>query len=180
MASVQPAPPLRPPTLRTVAATAHLTPPSPLLLPSSYRTPSTIQIELELEDEVHMTARAGFESPPKRVGNRPLATAGVFDLAQRIELTGVIDMPVEKASMVVAGGAGSPLREKKACTKVSVESAFSRGGVIKLRDLVIAHDRRARTAQRRGVSRRRSRSRLVEGIGGRSGRSRRDGSAVEA
>lgn len=148
MASVGPAPPLSPPTLRTVAAaTPQLTTPSPLLLPSSYRTPSPIQIELELEDEVHMTARAGFESspPPKRVGNRPLAAAagvdmgGMFDLAQRIELTGVIDMPVEKASMVVVagGGAGSPLREKKACTKVSTELAFSRSGGIKLSILVI-------------------------------------------
>ena len=123
MASVGPAPPLSPPTLRSVAAPTHLTPPSPLQLPSSYRTPSPIQIELELEDEVHVTARAGLESSPKRVGNRPLAAAGVdigsmFDLAQRIELTGVIDMPFEKVPIVAAGGgAGSPLKEKKACTK---------------------------------------------------------------
>lgn len=173
MASVGPAPPLSPPTLRSVAAPTHLTPPSPLQLPSSYRTPSPIQIELELEDEVHVTARAGFESSPKGVGNRPLAAAGVdigsmFDLAQRIELTGVIDMPVEKVPIVAAGGgAGSPLREKKACTKVRLELAFTSRRLMKLNRSAIVHGRRVQTAKRRGVSQRRSR--LVEGIGGRSG-----------
>lgn len=152
MASVGPAPPLSPPALRTVAATTHLTPPSPLQLPSSYRTPSPIQIELELVNEVRMTAPAGFES-------RPLAAArvdigGMFDLAQRIELTGVIDMPIEKASGVVAeGGAGSPHKEKKACTGVSLERALISRRTFKLSLFIIVHTTGVCELQKGGASR---------------------------
>ncbi|GAA5991016.1 hypothetical protein JCM10908_006500 [Rhodotorula pacifica] len=115
-----------------IAQTATSHAPSPVLPPtipppSAYRTPPSIQIELEVEQDTSSATQLSAREPdrPSFTAVPPTRTAtdfGVFDLAQRIELTGVIDF--EEATAVEARRVEAPLasssmktKEKGACTK---------------------------------------------------------------
>lgn len=135
MATVGPAATLFSTTTAQRAA-AHLDPPSsPPLPPAAYRTPPSIQIELE-EAPRTVPPIDGLVIPGHRSFDAAVAPAGLgrfgdaFDLAQRIELTGVIDVAYEDAQVVATavslalGPEGK--KEKKACTKVSCRGTSGR------------------------------------------------------
>ncbi|GAA5860846.1 hypothetical protein JCM3774_003162 [Rhodotorula dairenensis] len=101
----------------------------------TYRTPPSVQIELE-EAAHALPPRAashlsGFVPAHEHSYPAAAAPAGsgrfrdAFDLAQRIELTGVIDMAYEEEVLVAATttatatslGLGQEKKEKKTCTK---------------------------------------------------------------